>query len=93
MVMPGVFHVEILNTEFMCRNAYIGRKDGHYSDLHIVCRVSAVTATFPWIMGADPPPYAESARRMRAASSRQLQEAQPTINRSPSVSSQAKIPQ
>ena len=59
MVMPGVFHVEILNTEFMCRNAYIGRKYGHYSDTHIVCRVSAVTATFPWIMGADPPPFAE----------------------------------
>ena len=35
MVMPGVFHVEILNTEFMCRNAYIGRKYGHYSDTHI----------------------------------------------------------
>ena len=62
MVMPGGFHVEILNTEFMCRNAYIGRKDGHYSDAHIVCRVSAVTATFPWIMGADPPPFAESSR-------------------------------
>lgn len=58
MVMPGVFHVEILNTEFMCRNAYIGRKYGHYSDTHIVCRVSAVTATLPWIMGADPPPLA-----------------------------------
>ena len=43
MVMPGVFHMEILNTEFMCRNAYIGRKDGHYSDTHIgICRDSNI---------------------------------------------------
>lgn len=77
----GGFPCENSDTEFMCRNAYIGRKDAHYRDAHIACRVSAVAATFPWIMGADPPPFAESSRRIRSASSWQLQEALPTINR------------